>query len=144
MFIKRAYKIGILIYTIILLYLMFLGFGREPMEMEIVRVSPIYSTFHFIENRIFFKQYFSIITNFFGNIVMFIPYGLLGILHSKYTNFIKLMMDFITILIIVEGLQYFTRLGVFDVDDILLNTFGVYIGFWIFKKWRLKRYNFGY
>lgn len=144
MFIKRAYKIGILIYTIILLYLMFLGFGREPMEMEIVRVSPIYSTFHFIENRLFFKQYFSIITNFLGNIVMFIPYGLLGILYSKYTHWITLMMDFLIVIIIVEGLQYFTKLGVFDVDDILLNTFGVYIGFWIYKKWRLKRRNLGF
>ncbi|WP_435523137.1 hypothetical protein [Chryseobacterium indoltheticum] len=42
---------------------------------------------------------------------------------------------------IVEAMQYFSRLGVFDVDDVLLNTFGV---FWVGKlkeSWRLDSVN---
>ncbi|MFC3041456.1 VanZ family protein [Virgibacillus xinjiangensis] len=32
----------------------------------------------------------------------------------------------------IEILQYVTQLGVFDVDDIILNTLGGYLGFLIF------------
>ena len=36
-------------------------------------------------------------------------------------------------IIIVEFLQYITRRGVFDIDDIVLNSLGVFIGFKIYK-----------
>nr|WP_082651688.1 VanZ family protein [Gorillibacterium timonense] len=32
-------------------------------------------------------------------------------------------------LVIIEGTQLITRLGTFDVDDLLLNTLGAFIGF---------------
>ena len=126
MIFKKIYRIFILAYTIFLLYLMFLGFGREQHETNIVRLLPFVSTILFVQNT---TSWESIIINLFGNIIMFIPFGFLGWLNAKYFSFKKLIVDFLSALIIVEALQYLTRLGVFDIDDLALNSLGVWIGF---------------
>ena len=126
MIFKKIYRIFILPYTIFLLYLMFLGFGREQHEANIVRLLPLVSTILFVQN---ITSWESIIINLFGNIIMFIPFGFLGWLNTKYFSFKKLIVDFLSVLIIVEALQYLTRLGVFDIDDLALNSLGVWIGF---------------
>ena len=126
MIFRKIYRIFILPYTIFLLYLMFLGFGREQHEANIVRLLPFVSTILFVQNT---TSWESIIINLFGNIIMFIPFGFLGWLNAKYFSFKKLIVDFLSALIIVEALQYFTRLGVFDIDDLVLNSLGVWIGF---------------
>ena len=126
MIFKKIYRIFILPYTIFLLYLMFLGFGREQHEANIVRLLPLVSTILFVQNT---TSWESIIINLFGNIIMFIPFGFLGWLNAKYFSFKKLIVDFLSALIIVEALQYLTRLGVFDIDDLAFNSLGVWIGF---------------
>ena len=126
MIFKKIYRIFILPYTIFLLYLMFLGFGREQHEANIVRLLPFVSTILFVQNT---TSWESIIINLLGNIIMFIPFGFLGWLNAKYFSFKKLILDFLSALIIVEALQYLTRLGVFDIDDLALNSLGVWIGF---------------
>ena len=126
MIFKKIYRIFILPYTIFLLYLMFLGFGREQHEANIVRLLPFVSTVLFVQNT---TSWESIIINLLGNIIMFIPFGFLGWLNAKYFSLKKLIVDFLSVLIIVEALQYLTRLGVFDIDDLALNSLGVWIGF---------------
>ena len=126
MIFRKIYRIFILPYTIFLLYLMFLGFGREQHEANIVRLLPFVSTILFVQNS---TSWESIIINLFGNIIMFIPFGFLGGLNAKYFSFKKLIVDFLSALIIVEALQYLTRLGVFDIDDLALNSLGAWIGF---------------
>ena len=126
MIFRKIYRIFIFPYTIFLLYLMFLGFGREQHEANIVRLLPFVSTVFFVQNT---TSWESIIINLFGNIIMFIPFGFLGWLNGKYFSFKKLIVDFLSALIIVEALQYLTRLGVFDIDDLALNSLGVWIGF---------------
>ena len=64
---------------------------------------------------------------------MFVPFGFLGIVFPKLNNFWLLILDFLFVIILIESLQYFTRLGVFDIDDVILNTVGAAIGFWIYK-----------
>ena len=126
MIFRKIYRIFIFPYTIFLLYLMFIGFGREQHEVNIVRLLPFVSTILFVQNT---TSWESIIINLFGNIIMFIPFGFLGWLNAKYFSFKKLIVDFLSALIIVEALQYLTRLGVFDIDDLALNSIGVWIGF---------------
>ena len=126
MIFRKIYRILIFPYTIFLLYLMFLGFGREQHEANIVRLLPFVSTILFVQNT---TSWESIIINLFGNIIMFIPFGFLGWLNAKYFSLKKLIVDFLSALIIVEALQYLTRLGVFDIDDLALNSLGVWIGF---------------
>ena len=138
MIFKKIYRIFIFPYTIFLLYLMFLGFGREQHEANIVRLLPFVSTVFFVQNT---TSWESIIINLFGNIIMFIPFGFLGWLNAKYFSFKKLIVDFLSVLIIVEALQYLTRLGVFDIDDLALNSFGVWIGFQMRKLFSVNERN---
>lgn len=128
----KFYKYLMPFYSIFLLYLMFFGFGRSQYDINIVRLMPLVSTFSFVKETILWK---TIIINVFGNIIMFTPFGFLGIFFPKLNDFKILIINFLSAIIIVESLQYFTRLGVFDIDDVILNTVGVAIGFWIYKNW---------
>lgn len=127
---KKFYKFIILPYTFFLLYLMFFGMGRLQYEDNIVRIKPIVSTVWFIQETI---SWFDIIKIVLGNVVMFIPFGFLGWIFPKLNNLKSLIITFVSTIVIVEALQYFSRLGVFDVDDIVLNTCGVFLG------WQIKR-----
>lgn len=129
---RNSYKILISFYSIFLLYLMFFGFGRSQYNINIVRLLPMISTFNFAKETIVWK---TIIINIFGNIILFMPFGFLGIVFPKLNNFKTLIINFLSAIILIESLQYFSRLGVFDIDDVILNTFGVAIGFWVYKKW---------
>ncbi|SKB86487.1 VanZ like family protein [Soonwooa buanensis] len=125
-FLKTTYRILIIPYTILLLYFMFLGFGREVMSINIVRLTPLASTIQFVENSLFLKD---ILINIIGNFLMFLPFGFLAWIFPKFYDFKTLILSFLFVLIIVEALQYFTRLGVFDIDDIILNSIGMSLGF---------------
>ncbi|MGE6394814.1 VanZ family protein [Chryseobacterium scophthalmum] len=139
MMLKKFYKFIILPYTIFLLYLMFFGMGRLQYEDNIVRIKPIVSTVWFIQETI---SWLDIIRIVLGNVVMFIPFGFLGWVFPQLKNLKSLIITFVSAIVIVEALQYFSRLGVFDVDDVLLNTFGVFLGFLIrnFLERRFKSY----
>lgn len=125
-FLKTTYRILIVPYTILLLYFMFLGFGREVMSISIVRLKPLASTIRFVENTLFIKD---VLINIIGNFVMFLPFGFMAWIFPKYYDYKTLLISFVFVLVILEALQYFTRLGVFDIDDIILNSIGMSIGF---------------
>ncbi|WP_390450991.1 VanZ family protein [Chryseobacterium sp. Alg-005] len=130
MMLKKFYKILIVPYTLFLLYLMFLGMGRFQYDDNVVRIEPILSTIRFIEGTISWKDIIIIVL---GNIVMFIPFGFLGWVFPQLKDLKNLLFTFMSAIIIAEALQYFTRMGIFEVDDIILNTFGVYLG-WLMCK----------
>lgn len=125
---KKVYKIAIIPYILFLLYLMFLGMGRYQYEDNLITVKPIFSTIKFIQTADGWKDIVIIVL---GNIIMFIPFGFLGWIFPRLKDLKTLCIAFISAIVIVEALQYFTRMGIFEVDDILLNTFGVYLGWQI-------------
>lgn len=125
---KKFYQITIFPYTLFLLYLMFLGMGRFQFDENVIRIEPVFSTVKFIENTI---RWWDIVRIVLGNVLMFIPFGFLGWVFPKLNDLKSLMYTFISSIVIVEGMRYFTRLGIFEIDDILLNSFGVFIGFQI-------------
>lgn len=127
---KKFYKIIIVPYTLFLLYLMFFGMGRQQMDENLLTVEPIVSTINFIKGCISWKDAVVIVG---GNIVMFMPFGFLGWIFPKLNVFKNLICTFVSAITIVEALQYFSRMGIFEVDDIILNTFGVFLGFLIKK-----------
>lgn len=123
---KKLYKIIIIPYTLFLLYLMFLGMGRIQYDDHLLTVKPVVSTIDFIKGTVSGQDAVMLVL---GNIIMFVPFGFLGWIFPKYKQLKYLLMFFVSSIIIVEALQYFTRMGIFEVDDIILNTFGVYLGF---------------
>ncbi|MDN5423175.1 MAG: VanZ family protein [Chryseobacterium sp.] len=120
-----------------LLYLMFLGMGRFQYEDNQITVEPILSTLEFIHNTIGWKE---IVVIVLGNILMFIPFGFLGWIFPQLKDLKRLLYVFVSSIVIVEALQYFTRMGIFEVDDIILNTFGVYLG-WLLCRLVEKKFN---
>lgn len=105
---------------------MFLGMGRLQYEDNLITVEPVISTINFIKGAVSWKVTVTIVL---GNVLMFIPFGFLGWVFPELKNFENLLFTFISTIVIVEALQYFTRMGIFEIDDIILNTFGVCLGF---------------
>ena len=75
--------------------------------------------------------------NLIGNIVTFIPFGaFLPVMWPKLRKFWKAVPAGAVAIVAVEILQLFTLRGKCDVDDLLLNTAGIVIGYAL---WRLVR-----
>jgi glycopeptide antibiotics resistance protein len=71
------------------------------------------------------------IYNLLGNIVVFLPLGILLTLVFKRIN-IKIILGIsFFIILLAETMQLVLRLGVFDIDDIILNLLGCFIGYYI-------------
>ena len=74
------------------------------------------------------------IINLGGNVILFIPAGWL---FPKVWHFLRKFFVFLIfctgVILLVEIVQLFTFLGCFDVDDLILNLFGMCIGFVLYK-----------
>ena len=76
--------------------------------------------------------------NLAGNILAFVPFGLfLPILVKRVRSLGKTLLLGFEFSLFVEVLQLFSKVGSFDVDDILLNTSGVFIGYVMFSLLRV-------
>lgn len=74
------------------------------------------------------------VQNIVGNFVPFIPFGALLPSSIKFfRSFLKATLFYIGFSLMIEVAQFFTSLGTFDVDDLLLNTLGAIVGFLIYK-----------
>ncbi len=72
-------------------------------------------------------------SNLFGNILIFVPVGiLLPLVHRASKKMWILLLNALLLIVGIEVFQLFSNFGAFDVDDIILNTFGVLIGGCIF------------
>ncbi len=71
--------------------------------------------------------------NLLGNIVAFMPFGALirWVLNRRVRWYEATIYTFIFSLE-VEFIQFIGRIGVFDVDDIILNTLGGFLGFIVY------------
>lgn len=89
-------------------------------------------------NYIIYYDYYNFdiwIINLIGNIVVFIPFGLLlPMINKQFQKKIKLMLVFIFGISILEISQLIFRVGSFDIDDIILNSIGVLLGLSIYKR----------
>lgn len=83
-------------------------------------------------------QIWSVI-NLFGNIAIFIPLGFFEAMASVKKSFLWITIDGFMLSLLVEVFQLISKVGRFDVDDLILNTCGVIIGyltFWVCSKMR--------
>ena len=73
--------------------------------------------------------------NILGNIVLLVPIGfILPFIFPKINWKQKLAFAIIACLLI-EASQALLHIGIFDIDDVILNALGVMIGFWKFSIW---------
>lgn len=109
---------------------MFYGCGRHP-EFGFLQLNPLQSIKYFLNYYNVFSQKFMV--NIVGNILIFIPYGWLGILNKRLNNLPLLFFLFISWISMIELAQLYTARGTADIDDVFLNTFGMLIGYFGLK-----------
>lgn len=77
--------------------------------------------------------------NLIGNIIPFMPFGaFLPFVYPKINSFIKVFLIGFLFVLSIETFQLVTNLGVFDVDDIILNMVGICLGYFISRPFRKK------
>ena len=73
------------------------------------------------------------IKNLAGNIIIFIPFGILLPMSFKcMAKYYKTFLVCIVYILIIELIQFISMLGSFDIDDIILNCVGVSCGYLLF------------
>ena len=82
--------------------------------------------------------------NLAGNVIGFLPFGfIVPVMHKKMESFWKVSLLGFMFSLCVETIQLITKVGCFDVDDLILNTLGAMIGcgaFLICNKFRRWKY----
>ena len=134
-FARIAINSALAIYSIIVVWGLYIGsYYRQYLNEFKYNLYPFKTIFSYI------IEYNSnnttpFIINIIGNIVVFIPFGFLFPItfHKQLNRLDKLLFASSTGILIIEILQLLFKLGVFDIDDIILNTIGVVIGFVILK-----------
>ncbi|MDQ0256945.1 glycopeptide antibiotics resistance protein [Evansella vedderi] len=108
---------------------LFLGHYQEPATNFI----PFSSILTYIMN---FEHYnFSIwFYNLFGNILAYIPLGyFIALLFPTFNQARQILLISLFPITALEIIQYISVMGVFDVDDVLLNMLGAWIGFLLYN-----------
>ena len=82
---------------------------------------------------------FAVFSNLFGNILIFMPVGYFSAMAGKRRSFFKTLFWSFCLTFCVELMQLITKVGCFDVDDILLNTIGGVLGYIVFVVCNLLR-----
>ena len=129
---RKAIFAGIILYTLLILYFLFFAFNRLDHKyseygyefMLIPEAVPI--LFPNLSDLSFSWIYD------LGNIVAFIPFGIVIPLLYR-THFVKFISVFVLTILVLETLQSLTFLGTFDVDDVISNTLGAWIGLCAYK-----------
>lgn len=124
-----------LFYLILLTYFLFFAesYGRVLLEREYsYNLQPLKEIKRFW---IYREQlgFFAVFTNIFGNVLCFVPFGaIFPVLNRKTRHFVVIVLLSFQFSLIVECIQLISKVGSFDVDDLLLNTIGGMIGYLVF------------
>ena len=138
------------VYVALLLWLLFdrtPGWGSEVSYADQMRSSMNLIPFHTIGNywkvvrRMEFTSLFwHCVINLGGNIFLFIPIGyFLPRLWPFLRNFFSFLLACTMSIVLVELLQLVTLLGSLDIDDLILNLFGMLVGYVLFMIFKKKR-----
>lgn len=130
-------------YAVVLLWLLFdrtPGWGNADTYAEVLRSNMNLVPFHTIGNywtvvkRMDFSPiFYHCVINLVGNILLFIPLGyFLPRLWPALRNFFLFLLTCVLSVTLVELLQLVTLLGSLDVDDLILNLFGMSIGYFLY------------
>jgi len=76
--------------------------------------------------------------NLFGNIIPFMPIGLLAPLVVRSISWQKALVLGVVTGLTFEVMEVVFRVGIFDVDDVILNAFGVVAGYGVFVMFKRR------
>lgn len=136
---KRIQFISVILfyfYMLALVYFLLLsdGFGRLSVYEDYhYNLIPFQEIKRFILYWKVIDDPFLVTMNLFGNIIAFVPFGaLIRWVINRSVRWYQVLGYTFLLSLSVEVLQLIAKVGVFDVDDLLLNSFGGLIGFWVY------------
>ena len=126
----------LVVYLVLLTYFLFFAeeLGRNPGT----RAEYSYNLTLFKEIRRFLVYrdvlgWRAVILNVFGNMVVFVPFGfILPEVWDQLNHWYTITFMGFLFSLFVETTQLVSRVGCFDVDDLLLNTVGALVGYCVF------------
>ena len=122
-------KVVFILYILFLLYFLIFSdwYGRSGYDSFHYNLVPFQEILRYWNHR---DQLGMLsFTNLVGNVVIFVPFGFLGAMVSRRRNFLRTSLDGFLLSLTVEVFQLVSMVGSFDVDDLILNTFGVMLGY---------------
>ncbi len=82
---------------------------------------------------------YSIVINIFGNLFIFMPFEYFMMeLFGFQKSILNGILSFLFVLFI-ESIQYIFKVGVFDVDDLILCTFGMMLFYFVYSKLKQRK-----
>jgi glycopeptide antibiotics resistance protein len=123
-------------YSALLIYALFFIRRRRHQGTRYVILNPVhgmiaeFKAFKFDEKGDALN-YFS---NLFGNIALLVPYTFILIIFYNCKNYRLVFLSAVLLSVSIESLQYIFRVGVADVNDVILNSLGALAGVFIFSK----------
>ena len=144
--IRRTGVVLFFLYVLLLVYFLFFSesYGRIPETEQTYR----YNLAPFLEIRRFwiYRDQLGIravITNIIGNVVGFVPFGyILPVITNRLRSGFLIVLSGFSLSFLVEVIQLVTRVGCFDVDDLILNTLGAAAGYFAFVICNILRRKF--
>ncbi len=132
---KKERIISIIIFVIYIIALGYFLFFAESMgrttrgEEYHYNLQPLFEIKRIWRSRQILGMKY-VILNFAGNVIAFIPFGyLLPKMVKKKPRLFHTVLFSFEFSLLVELTQLISRTGSFDVDDLILNTFGGLIGY---------------
>lgn len=124
-----------IVYFAVLFYFLFFSekMGRTYSEREYhYNLVPLKEIGRFITYRESLGMR-AVLLNIVGNVAAFVPFGIFLPIFSVRCRKIWMTVYYsFELSLLVELLQLVTRVGSFDVDDLILNTFGGMVGFLLY------------
>ncbi|MCI5900105.1 MAG: VanZ family protein [Lachnospiraceae bacterium] len=135
---KRIRAAGTVLFLLYLLALgYFLFFAEEYGRADAGRaysynLEPFREIRRFWDNREILGT-FAVFTNLAGNILGFLPFGaILPVISRSARGIIRITLLSLEFSFLMECFQLIFRVGSFDVDDLILNTLGGLLGYFLF------------
>lgn len=135
---KKTVFINILLYSVFVLYilLLLLILFRQRHAVRSVNLIPLRGIIAFLtgkdlvtgsmENAWFIRGF--ALSNILGNIVIFVPLGVYAVLFNKNKGIGRNTLLAALVSLAAEAIQFVFKLGIGDIDDVLLNTLGGLLG----------------
>ena len=139
----KLWRFTFRVYLLILIFAVFFTPNRYllPMQQYHYHFIPLDTTLDGLKGprgQHFWSYWTEYFGNLIGNVFLFVPMGfLLSALQSNKSKWQVLLIG-ITVSIGIELIQLLFKIGVCDVDDVLLNGLGTLVGVWIFRGLKFK------
>jgi glycopeptide antibiotics resistance protein len=139
---KVAITIGYFLFLLVVVILNPLRFEHIVAIESRLRIHPFADSMRdisYARGSNWFIHWFNFLGNIFGNIILFIPFAFIAVHVFRMSNFFAIAGLAFLLSLGIEVTQYYTGLGVADVDDVILNTAGAAIGFYLCRRFILIR-----